>query len=227
MSNRIFIDTLFVIALINRRDQYHQQALDLAEQFEGYPLFVTDAVLLEIGNALARSYKQEAVAIIEQFLAAEEIDSLSTWQPIQHWQPHSDLDDHDLEAEGWRWRDDTQTLLEDFVKLVVEEFTDACYKSVANFVKKWGLLWVCRNASHGECYPPRLHLGPWDTNPCSWAPIEEVKEFWRLAWELKAVLEINAALQQERPVNRKLLQHLRLFKTTDLPLDPSGLKIAY
>jgi predicted nucleic acid-binding protein len=24
VSNRIFIDTLFVIALINRRDQYHQ-----------------------------------------------------------------------------------------------------------------------------------------------------------------------------------------------------------
>ena len=70
VPNRIFIDTLFVIALINRRDQYHQQALDLAEQFEGAPLLVTDAVLLEIGNALARSYKQEAVAIIEQFVAA-------------------------------------------------------------------------------------------------------------------------------------------------------------
>src|SRR4029434_6273965 len=74
VSNRIFIDTLFVIALINRRDQYHQQALDLAEQFEGAPLLVTDAVHLEIGNALARSYKQEAVEIIEQFLAAEEVE---------------------------------------------------------------------------------------------------------------------------------------------------------
>ena len=64
MPNRIFID----------RDQYHQQALGLAEQFEGHPLLVTDAVLLEIGNALARSYKQEAVEIIAQFLAAEEVD---------------------------------------------------------------------------------------------------------------------------------------------------------
>jgi predicted nucleic acid-binding protein len=35
---------------------------------------VTDAVLLEIGNALARIYKQEAVAIIEQFLAADEVE---------------------------------------------------------------------------------------------------------------------------------------------------------
>jgi predicted nucleic acid-binding protein len=74
VSNRIFIDTLFVITLINRRDQYHPQALDLAEQFEGRPLLVTDAVLLEIGNALARNYKQEAVAIIEQFLAADEVE---------------------------------------------------------------------------------------------------------------------------------------------------------
>ena len=74
MSTRIFIDTLFVIALINRRDQYHHQALDLAEQLEGRPVLVTDAVFLEIGNALARRYKQEAVAILEQFLAAEEVE---------------------------------------------------------------------------------------------------------------------------------------------------------
>jgi uncharacterized protein len=74
VPNRIFIDTLFVIALINRRDQYHQPALDLSEQFEGHPLLVTDVVLLEIGNALARSYKQEAVEIIARFLAAEEVD---------------------------------------------------------------------------------------------------------------------------------------------------------
>ena len=35
---------------------------------------MTDAVLLEIGNALARIYKQEAVEIIAQFLAVEEVD---------------------------------------------------------------------------------------------------------------------------------------------------------
>ena len=74
LPSRIFIDTLFVIALINRRDQYHQQALELAEQFEGHPLLVTDAVFLEIGNALARGFKREAVEIIEQFLAAEEVE---------------------------------------------------------------------------------------------------------------------------------------------------------
>lgn len=34
----------------------------------------TDAVLLEVGNALARNYKQEAVAIIERLMAAAEIE---------------------------------------------------------------------------------------------------------------------------------------------------------
>ncbi len=66
MTDRLFVDTLFIVALVNRRDQYHRQALDLADQYDEWPLLTTDAVLLEIGNALARNHKQEAVAIIER-----------------------------------------------------------------------------------------------------------------------------------------------------------------
>ena len=73
MSSRIFIDTLYVAALINQRDQYHQKASALADQFEDYPLLVTDAVLLEIGNALSRYYKKEAVDVIEYFVASAEV----------------------------------------------------------------------------------------------------------------------------------------------------------
>jgi len=75
--SRIFVDSGFVIALINQRDQYHQRALELADKFEGYPLLITDAVLLEIGNALVRKYKQEAIEFIEQFLAADEVEIIS------------------------------------------------------------------------------------------------------------------------------------------------------
>lgn len=74
MSNKLFVDTLFVVALINQRDQYHQQASELADKFEGYLLLTTDAVLLEIGNALARNYKDEAIDIIEQFLTSDEVE---------------------------------------------------------------------------------------------------------------------------------------------------------
>ena len=74
MSSKIFVDTLFVVALINRRDQYHQLARELAERFDAYPLLTTDAVLLEVGNALARNYKDEAVEIIEHFFSSEEVE---------------------------------------------------------------------------------------------------------------------------------------------------------
>lgn len=74
MSSRVFVDTLFVIALINKRDQHHERATELADQLEGQPLLVTDAVLLEIGNALARNFRQESVEVIEEFFAAEEVE---------------------------------------------------------------------------------------------------------------------------------------------------------
>jgi len=73
VSSRIFVDTLFVVAQISQRDQHHKKASELAEQFDGYPLLVTDAVLLEIGNALARNYKKEAVEVIEHFLTSDEV----------------------------------------------------------------------------------------------------------------------------------------------------------
>ena len=74
MSNRIFIDTLFVVALINPNDQYHKTASQLARRYENHPLLVTDVVLLEIGNGLARNFKRQAVAIIEQFYASDEVE---------------------------------------------------------------------------------------------------------------------------------------------------------
>jgi len=73
MTEAIFVDTGYVIALINERDQYHKQAMELADRFGGQPLMVTNAVLLEIGNALARNFKSEASAVIDQFLLADEV----------------------------------------------------------------------------------------------------------------------------------------------------------
>jgi predicted nucleic acid-binding protein len=71
---KIFVDTLFIVALINKRDQYHQIALNLARQYENYPLITTDAIFLESGNKLSANYRNEVVELIEQFLASDEID---------------------------------------------------------------------------------------------------------------------------------------------------------
>ena len=53
MKPPIFIDTSYLLALVNRRDKYHEAAKVLAGRIE--PPFVTsDAVLFEVGNALSR-----------------------------------------------------------------------------------------------------------------------------------------------------------------------------
>ena len=71
---QVFVDTFFIVALINQRDMYHDRALELAAEFDGQPLVTTDAVLLEIGNGLARNFKQQAVEIIDQVTSSPEIE---------------------------------------------------------------------------------------------------------------------------------------------------------
>jgi predicted nucleic acid-binding protein len=72
--NRVFIDTSFVVALVNEKDQHHDRASELAGLFDAYPLITTNAVLLEIGNALARNFKEQAVEIVEDFLTSEDVE---------------------------------------------------------------------------------------------------------------------------------------------------------
>ncbi|CDH44621.1 type II toxin-antitoxin system VapC family toxin [Candidatus Contendibacter odensensis] len=73
MPEPLFVDTGYVIALINQNDQHHARALALSQRYEGHPLVTTDAVLLEIGNALSRIARQEASQILHYFLQADEV----------------------------------------------------------------------------------------------------------------------------------------------------------
>ena len=65
MPNSVFVDTSFVIALINDKDQYFDQAQSLSYEFDNSSLATTAAVLLEIGNALAKDFRKEAIEIIK------------------------------------------------------------------------------------------------------------------------------------------------------------------
>lgn len=73
MPEPLFIDTGYVIALVNENDQHHRHALMWADRYEGYPLVTTDAVLLELGNALSRIARQQASQIIRYFQNADEM----------------------------------------------------------------------------------------------------------------------------------------------------------
>jgi predicted nucleic acid-binding protein len=64
----IFLDSSYVVALVNAKDQYHEQAFELARGLGERQFVTTDAVLLEVGNGLARRFKSEAIAVIEEFL---------------------------------------------------------------------------------------------------------------------------------------------------------------
>lgn len=70
----IFVDTSFIVALINERDQYHEPAVELADRYDGQPLILTNSILLEVANALSRRYKQEAIQIIDEFLSSENVE---------------------------------------------------------------------------------------------------------------------------------------------------------
>jgi predicted nucleic acid-binding protein len=65
MTESVFIDTGYILALVNENDQHHAEALLLSERYDGQPVVVTDAVLLEIGNALSRMDRNAAVQVIQ------------------------------------------------------------------------------------------------------------------------------------------------------------------
>ncbi|MDT4954947.1 MAG: uncharacterized protein QOJ02_3085 [Acidobacteriota bacterium] len=74
MPNRTFVDTSFVLALINERDQYYHQAEALSHRFDNSLLITTDAVLLEIGNALAKDFRKEAIEIIRALRNSKRVE---------------------------------------------------------------------------------------------------------------------------------------------------------
>jgi uncharacterized protein len=73
----VFLDSSYVIALVNKRDQHHGQASEVARVFGEHPLVTTDAILLEVGNGLARNFKAEAIAVIDEFLNSDEVQIIS------------------------------------------------------------------------------------------------------------------------------------------------------
>jgi predicted nucleic acid-binding protein len=67
VRTEVFLDTAYAIALAAPSDQLHTQAVALGEQLEaeGTRLITTQAVLLEIGNALAKQrYRAASVKLL-------------------------------------------------------------------------------------------------------------------------------------------------------------------
>ena len=69
----LFLDTAYAIALSSPRDSFHPQAVLLADEIaaKSTKLITTQAVLLEIGNALASPKYRQKAALLLQALSAD------------------------------------------------------------------------------------------------------------------------------------------------------------
>jgi predicted nucleic acid-binding protein len=68
MTNEVFLDSGYAIALSVESDEHHPRAEELAEQLEAERtrLVTTRAILLEIGNALSKKrYRNAAVELLD------------------------------------------------------------------------------------------------------------------------------------------------------------------
>lgn len=65
--NKVFLDTSYAIALSAPADEYHRRAGELADRLEAEAIQIvtTRAILLEIGNALAKlRHRQAAIRLL-------------------------------------------------------------------------------------------------------------------------------------------------------------------
>ena len=83
MKNEVFLDSSHLIALASTGDEYHQKSIELADAVcaSGRRVVTTEAVLLEVGNSLARlRYRPGGVALLRSLTNDESamIEPVST-----------------------------------------------------------------------------------------------------------------------------------------------------
>jgi uncharacterized protein len=86
-QHEYFLDTAFAIALASRSDAFHSTALELAANLKTNRarLVTTRAVLLEIGNALAKHrYREGAVALLGALESDPHVQIVSLTTQLYH-----------------------------------------------------------------------------------------------------------------------------------------------
>lgn len=77
MKTPTFVDTLYVLALVNPRDHWHARAVAVSRTIQP-PLITTQAILTEIADALARQDRRAwAVAAIDDLRADPDVECVA------------------------------------------------------------------------------------------------------------------------------------------------------
>jgi predicted nucleic-acid-binding protein len=75
---RLSLDTAFIQALLNSYDEYHQQANQLFPRVRSAAeVWLAEAILIEVGNALSRLNRNGAVQFIQQSYRTDNIRVVS------------------------------------------------------------------------------------------------------------------------------------------------------
>ena len=73
-KKRLFLDTAFIQAILNKRDQYYAQAIQLLPLVKkASEVWTTEAILMEVGNALSTFNRQKVANFIKQCYQTENI----------------------------------------------------------------------------------------------------------------------------------------------------------
>jgi uncharacterized protein len=77
MKTKVFLDAAYAIALSVPKDRYHVRAVCLADELEALKtrMVTTQAVMLEIGNALSKQrYREAAVELLKSLEADPNVE---------------------------------------------------------------------------------------------------------------------------------------------------------
>jgi len=110
-DDELFLDTSFAVALASSADRFHESAVRLSYQIEALQcrMTTTRAVLLEIGNSLARTrHRSAAIELLESLHGDDLLTILPLSDPL-----------YDDAFELFRARPDKQWGLVDCVSFVV------------------------------------------------------------------------------------------------------------
>ena len=78
-KREIFLDTSFVVAIINNDDQFHKAALDLEKNLKtSATVWITEAILIEIGNTFSKSNKNQVSDFIQYCYNSPQIHVVNT-----------------------------------------------------------------------------------------------------------------------------------------------------
>ena len=76
--DRLFLDTAFIQALLNVRDAYHPKAIELFPRVRNASeIWITEAILTEVGNACSVINRKGAVQFIQQCYQTDNIRVVS------------------------------------------------------------------------------------------------------------------------------------------------------